>query len=443
MLGLMTIFVEQPQKLKPNNTMSKLSRTPWSWVPPVYIFEGLPNAIVNTVSLIVFKNMGMPNDKLTLYTSLLSFPWILKLVLSPIVDTVSKKRTWTIAMQIMMVICTCVLGIMLPKSILSPILVMFLATAFASSIHDIAADGFYMLGLDDHSQSLFVGVRNTFFRLALLCGQGLLAIIAGYLQKHGQGAVESWSVTLIGCSVVMAVFAIWDIFAMPKPVTDLPRESKGAAGIIKDLKNLFVTFVQKKEFLVALFFLLLFRLPEAFSIKMLIPFLKDAREVGGLGMDDVQVGLANGTIGVIALLLGGILGGLAGGKWGLKKCLVPMALSLALPCAVYLYLAIVQPHGVFPVYFCIAFDQFGYGFGFTAYTLYMLYYCRGEYQTSHYAFCTVLMTFSMMLPGLVAGAIQVRTGYPAFFGIVMLCCLVTVIVTLIVRRGVDPEYGRK
>lgn len=423
-----------------NNTKQK---SPWGWVPPVYIFEGLPNAIVNTVSLIVFKNMGMPNDKLTLYTSLLSFPWILKLILSPMVDTVSKKRVWTIAMQFLMVVCTLTLGLILPKSALSPILVLFLATAFASSIHDIAADGFYMLGLDDHKQSLFVGVRNTFFRLALLCGQGLLAIIAGVMQNKGMDSVVSWSYTLVGCSAVMAILALWDIFAMPKPASDKPRESIGFAGIMKDLAQLFKTFVAKKEFWMAFLFLLLYRLPEAFSIKMLIPFLKDAREVGGLAMDDVQVGLANGTIGVIALLLGGILGGIAGGKWGLKKCLVPMALSLALPCSVYLYMAIVQPTGLFPVYFCIAFDQFGYGFGFTAYTLYMLYYSRGEYQTSHYAFCTVLMTFSMMLPGLVAGKIQMHTGYPVFFGIVMLCCVVTMIVTLMIRTKVDPEYGRK
>ncbi len=416
---------------------------PWAWVPTVYIFEGLPNAIVNTVSLMVFKNMGMPNDKLTLYTSLLSFPWILKIVLSPFVDTIGRKRSWAAAMQVLMVVCTCVLGLTLPKCALSLILVLFLVTAFASSIHDIAADGFYMLGLDEHTQSLFVGVRNTFFRLALLCGQGLLAIIAGVFQAHGHDAVLSWSWTLVGCSAVMALVALWDVLAMPRPAADKPHKGADVASTVKDLGRLFVSFITKKEIVIAVVFMLLYRLPEAFSIKMLIPFLKDAPEVGGLGMSDVHVGLANGTIGVIALLLGGILGGLAGGKWGLKKCLLPMALSLALPCVVYLYLALAQPQGVLPVYLCIAVDQFGYGFGFTAYTLYMLYFSRGDYQTSHYAFCTVLMTFSMMLPGLVAGKIQMQIGYPAFFGMVMVCCLVTVAVTLIVRRKVDPEYGKK
>lgn len=415
----------------------------WSWVPTVYIFEGLPNAIVNTVSLIVFKNMGMPNDKLTLYTSLLSFPWILKIVLSPFVDTVGRKRTWAAAMQVLMVLCTALLGFILPHCSLSLILLLFLVTAFASSIHDIAADGFYMLGLDDHTQSLFVGVRNTFFRLALLCGQGLLAVIAGLLQKHGADSVQSWSYALTGCSAAMALMALWDIIAMPRPSADKPRKGGDAAAVLKDLGGLFKTFVTKKEFLTALVFLLLYRLPEAFSMKMLIPFLKDVREVGGLGMNDVQVGLANGTVGVIALLLGGILGGMAGAKYGLRKCLMPMALCLALPCCVYLYLSIAQPAGVLPVYICIAVDQFGYGFGFTAYTLYMLYFSRGEYKTSHYAFCTVLMTFSMMLPGLVAGKIQMRTGYPAFFVMVMVCCLVTVAVTLLARKNIDPLYGQK
>ncbi len=419
------------------------NRSPWGWVPTLYIFEGLPYAIVNTVSLIIFKNMGMPNDKLTLYTSLLSFPWILKIILSPFVDTIGTKRGWVAAMQIIMAVCTCILGLALPKCPLSLILVLFLVTAFASSVHDIAADGFYMLGLDDHRQSIFVGVRNTFFRLAMLCGQGLLAIIAGMLQKQGQDAVGSWAATLVGCSAVMAMITVCDMFFMPHPESDQPQSGMSALDTIKGLGQLFKSFVAKKEFVVALLFLLLFRLPEAFSLKMLIPFLKDAREAGGLAMNDVQVGLANGTFGVIALLLGGILGGLAGAKWGLKKCLVPMALCLALPCVVYLYLAVTQPASVVPAYICIAVDQFGYGFGFTAYTLYMLYYSRGQFQTSHYAFCTVLMTFSMMLPGLVAGKIQMAVGYPAFFGIVMVCCLVTLAVTLVVRKKVDPEFGKK
>lgn len=414
--------------------------SPWAWVPSTYIFEGLPNAIVNTVSLIVFKNMGMPNDRLTLYTSLLSFPWILKIVISPFVDTIGTKRAWVAFMQILMSVCTLLLGFALPHCPLSVVLVMFLITAFASSIHDIAADGFYMLGLDDGRQSLFVGIRNTFFRLALFCGQGILAIIAGRLQMLGTEATQSWAYTLAGCSIFMAVLAMWDLFALPRPSSDKPSAERSAAGILRELPFLFSSFFRKKGILTAVIFMLFYRLPEAFSMKMLIPFLKDARDVGGLGLNDVQVGIANGTIGVLSLLLGGILGGVAGARYGLKRCMLPMALSLALPCAVYLYLAVAQPDSIVPVYVSIAVDQFGYGFGFTAYTLYMLYFCKGQFQTSHYAFCTVLMTFSMLLPGLVAGKIQMAIGYPAYFVMVMLCCAVTLAVALLVKKdGCDSD----
>lgn len=405
-------------------------RNPWAWVPTVYIFEGLPNAIVNTVSLIVFKNMGMPNDRLTLYSSLLSFPWILKIVLSPFVDTIGTKRRWVAAMELLMALSVCALGFSLPRGPLGVVLLLFLVTAFASSIHDIAADGFYMLGLSERSQSIFVGIRNTFFRLALLCGQGLLAIIAGVLQNRGTDPVGSWAVTLGGCSLAMALVALWDMFAMPHPESSAAPIEKQSPRI----STLFKSFVTKPGFFPALVFLLLYRLPEAFSMKILIPFLKDAREVGGLALGDASVGLISGTVGVIALLAGGILGGISGARHGLRKCLIPMALALALPCGVYLYLALCQPTILWPVYLCIAVDQFGYGYGFTAYTLFMLHFSRGPFQTSHYAFCTVLMTFSMMLPGLVAGKLQMMLGYSGFFVLVMFCCLVTFGVTLLIRR---------
>ena len=188
-------------------------------------------------------------------------------------------------------------------------------------------------------------------------------------------------------------------------------------------------------------FMLLYRLPEAFSVKMLNPFLLDDPSVGGLGLSTEMVGIVYGTVGVIALTLGGILGGLAAGKWGLKKSMWPMALSLALPCAVYLFMAITQPAQIWVITLCVALDQFGYGFGFTAYMLYMMYFSEGEYKTSHYALCTAFMALSMMLPGLVAGHLQEALGYTGFFWMVMVCCLATVFVTLFAK--VDPAYGKK
>ena len=195
--------------------------------------------------------------------------------------------------------------------------------------------------------------------------------------------------------------------------------------------------------MLAIVFLLLYRLPEAFSVKMLTPFLLDPVSEGGLGLTTAQSGLVYGTVGVIALTIGGILGGIWSAKVGLRRALWPMALSLALPCAVYLYLAAVQPADIFTVYFCVALDQFGYGFGFTAYMLYMIWFSQGEYSTSHYSICTAFMALSMMVPGFFAGMLQESLGYTGFFILVMICCLATLSVTAFLPSKIDSSYGRK
>lgn len=419
-------------KLKGNN--------PWLWVPTLYLFEGIPYAVVNNISLVMFKDMGLPNDRLSIYTSLLSIPWVLKIVISPFVDSVASKRQWAIMMQLLMVACTFMLGLLLPKCTMSFLLILFSITAFASATHDIAADGYYMLALDDHQQSLFVGIRSTFFRIATVCGQGLIVVLAGNLEKTM--AIDSaWSITLILVAVILALMALWDLFFLPRPGADASKNAVSPNEVFGNLAESFKSFFTKKGIVVTVLFLLLYRLPEAFSVKMLVPFMKDPVEMGGLGLSTEQVGWIYGTVGTIALTVGGILGGILASRYGLKKCLWPMALSLALPCAVYLYLAVAQPSSLVPTYLCITLDQFGYGLGFTAYTLYMLYFSRGAYQTSHYAFCTVLMTFSMLLPGLVAGKLQMSLGYVGFFVMVLVCCLVTVGATLLVK--VDPDYGKK
>lgn len=419
-------------KLKGNN--------PWLWVPTLYLFEGIPYAVVNNISLVMFKDMGMPNDRLSIYTSLLSIPWVLKIVLSPFVDSVASKRQWATLMQVLMVVCTLALGLLLPKCSLSLLLILFSITAFASATHDIAADGYYMLALDDHQQSLFVGIRSTFFRIATVCGQGLIVVLAGKLEKS-MAINTAWSFTLVAVASILALIALWDLLFLPRPAADSKKSAVSSRVVFRNLAESFITFFTKKGIIVTIFFLLLYRLPEAFSVKMLVPFMKDPLSAGGLGLSTEQVGWIYGTVGTIALTVGGILGGILASRYGLKKCLWPMALSLALPCAVYLYLAVAQPHSLVPIYLCITLDQFGYGLGFTAYTLYMLYFSRGSYQTSHYAFCTVLMTFSMLLPGLVAGKLQMSLGYTGFFVMVLICCLVTVGATLLVK--VDPEYGKK
>ena len=431
----------------------KSGRTPWLWVPTLYFAEGIPYFIVNNISVIMFKNLGMSNGDLAMYTSLLYLPWVIKPLWSPFVDIIRTKRWWILAMQVICAAAFAALAITLPRPEASAIaangvpvssfivtLIIFYITALASATHDIAADGFYMIALEPHTQSLFVGIRSTFYRIASVFGQGVLVVIAGLLETRTGNVPLAWSITLIVSAVLFGGIALWHTFNMPKCETASVR-TRSASEIFAELGRTFVTFFKKKHVWFAMVFMLLYRLPEAFSVKMLNPFLLDDRSVGGLGLSTETVGLVYGTIGVIALTAGGILGGLAAGKWGLKKSLWPMALSLALPCSVYLFMAAAQPTGIAVIALCIAFDQFGYGFGFTAYMLYMMYFSEGEYKTSHYALCTAFMALSMMLPGLVAGHLQEAMGYTGFFVMVMICCLATVIVTLF--ADVEPNYGKK
>ena len=432
--------------------MSK-NKNPWLWVPTLYFAEGLPYFLVNNISVIMFKNMGMSNGDLALYTSLLYLPWVIKPLWSPFVDVLKTKRWWIVTMQILMAAAFFLLALTLPRPSAQQIaggdvgvspfivtLVIFYITALASATHDIAADGFYMIALDNHTQSVFVGIRSTFYRIASVFGQGVLVVIAGLLERKTGNVPLAWTLTIAFSALLLGAISLWHVFKAPK-VETTPEQGRSSREIFRELGRSFVTFFQKKQVWFAMVFMLLYRLPEAFSVKMLNPFLLDSPSVGGLGLSTEMVGIVYGTVGVIALTLGGILGGLAAGRWGLKKSMWPMALSLALPCAVYLFMAITQPTQIWVITLCVALDQFGYGFGFTAYMLYMMYFSEGEYKTSHYALCTAFMALSMMLPGLVAGHLQEALGYTGFFWMVMVCCLATVFVTLFAK--VDPAYGKK
>jgi PAT family beta-lactamase induction signal transducer AmpG len=298
-----------------------------------------------------------------------------------------------------------------------------------------------MLALRPDEQSLFVGIRSTFYRLSSIFGQGVLVVIAGMLERSTGDIPKAWSVTLLISAVLFAAITLWHTFRLPKAEADTARSNTSARDIIKEFGRTFVTFFRKKGIWLAMLFMLLYRLPEAFLVKMMNPFLLDSLAEGGLALSTESVGLVYGTVGVAALTVGGILGGIAAAKWGLKKCLWPMALSLTLPCLSFVFLAAFQPSSIWIIGSCVALDQFGYGFGFTAYMLYLIYFSDGEFKTAHYSLCTAFMALSMMLPGMVAGYLHEAVGYTDFFIFVMICCLVTVFVTMMVK--VDPEYGKK
>lgn len=452
-------------ELRGDNGASASKSHPWAWVPSLYFAEGIPYFVVNVISVTLFKRLGMSNGDLALYTSLLYLPWVIKPLWSPVVDVFKSKRWWILVMQAIITVSFALLALSVSPDVFGLSLVIFYVIAFASATHDIAADGFYMLALGEQEQSLFVGIRSTFYRISSVFGQGVIVVVAGLLEERMGSIPSAWKVTLLLCGALFALLTLWHCRSLPKVERNLAvghdsdrkaadtgtMEAKAAdempepcvpaggepavhGGGWGDMWRVWKTFFMKDGVWLALAFMLLYRLPEALSVKMLTPFLLDPPEAGGLGLSTAQSGLVYGTAGVIALTIGGILGGVYAARKGLRKSMWIMALSLALPCAVYLFLALVQPERMWIVYACVVLDQFGYGFGFTAYMLYMMKFAEGEFVTSHYAICTAFMALSMMIPGLFAGWMQEALGYVGFFIIVMICCLATVFVTLFVRR---------
>lgn len=615
---------------------SKSTKSPWFWVPSLYFAEGIPYIVVMTISVIMYKRMGISNTDIALYTSWLYLPWVVKPIWSPIVDLFRTKRFWIITMQILIGagLASVALTIPVPR-FFQFTLAFFWLLAFSSATHDIAADGFYMLGLTQHQQAWFVGVRSTFYRFAMLTGQGLLVILAGYLESHSglpsvdfrvdtvqQATVEqmshpdslviqqldgdlrivklpakleipmvkqqnaeidslinlakewnahhfqtvreraaqkkeasteqswwqrtvvarlesaikrafgpkqptivaenfagnagvfylhlskkpepgekiivnfgresgdksielkegtraefneknwdkplmaviqldpklktsssatfvaragniplSWMVTFFFMAGLFAVFALYHHFILPRPATDVPRKSETLQSFFKDFGNTFVLFFKKDKIGLSLAFLLLYRLGESQLVKLASPFLLDAQEAGGLGLTTGQVGFIYGTVGMLMLTFGGLLGGFLAAKHGLKKWIIWMAIAINLPDMVYIYLAHTQTANFFAINLCVGIEQFGYGFGFTAYMLYMILISEGEFKTAHFAITTGFMALGMMLPGMVSGWVQELIGYPSFFVWVLISTIPGII--LVNFLPIDPEFGKK
>ncbi len=617
--------------------MSNKKRSPWAWIPTLYFAEGLPYVAVMTVSVIMYKRLGISNADIALYTSWLYLPWVIKPFWSPFIDLLKTKRWWVVTMQFLISVGLAGVAFTIPASNFFQLtLAVFWLIAFCSATHDIAADGFYMLALDSHDQAMYVGIRSTFYRVATITGQGILVIIAGLLEMStglqpaefkvnagpqytssfvipqaedtvissatgeddykfilnpsvvnlstrtvavdsaailkayalenniANGFVEpeksagnvkkeaswwtehvstplgafieenfgeknsgkvvhemngnaqlvtvrlnkapasgekivlntamkkgdksifiahgeritftsenwdkpayilvqadpkldhetstvfrglsgniplAWSVTFFILAGFFLAIAVYHRYILPRPDTDRPAREVTAKTIFKEFFATFASFFKKKQIWVAILFMLLYRLPEAQLVKLITPFLLDAREVGGMGLTTGQVGLVYGTVGILALTIGGIIGGIVAAKGGLKKWLWPMAWSISLTCITFVYLSIFQPENFFVVNLCVFIEQFGYGFGFTAYVLYLIYFSAGEHKTAHYAICTAFMALGMMLPGMMAGWLQELVGYRNFFWWVMICCLATIIVTAFIK--VDESFGKK
>ena len=609
---------------------SQKKTSPWAWIPTLYFAQGLPYVAVMTISVIMYKRLGISNTDIALYTSWLYLPWVIKPFWSPFIDLLKTKRWWVVTMQMLVGAGLAGIAFTIPAPHFFQItLAIFWLVAFSSATHDIAADGFYMLALDTHDQAMYVGIRSTFYRVATIAGQGLLVILAGLLESNtghtplslevkagpqyaseialpstdyvtdsnndemhfvatpavleigtaanpaqvdsvnawvkqqnianGFAAPETaattqsstaakgqelskfelfikntfgenrertqhqltgnigvikvclsqqpkpgekvvlntvhktgdqsifltqgdriefnadnwnkpayitiqvdpklkeassasfestsgnialaWSITFFVLAGFFIAICLYHKYILPKPASDRAVCEATASNIFKEFFATFVTFFKKKQVWVAVLFMLLYRLPEAQLVKLINPFLLDPKELGGLGLTTGQVGLVYGTIGILGLTIGGIIGGIVAAKGGLRRWLWPMAWSISLTCATFVYLSYYQPDSLFIINLCVFIEQFGYGFGFTAYMLYLIYFSDGEHKTAHYAICTAFMALGMMLPGMAAGWLQELIGYKHFFYWVMICCAATIAVCAFIK--IDPNYGKK
>jgi len=399
-------------------------RRPWAWVPSLYFAEGIPYVIVMIVSVTLYKRLGVSNTEIALYTSWLYLPWVIKPLWSPVVDLLKTRRAWIVSMQLLIGAGLAGVALTLPgEDFLRWSLAFLWLLAFSSATHDIAADGFYMLGLDPRRQAWFVGVRSTFYRLAMITGQGLLVMLAGHLETRTGNVPLAWSLTFYLLAALFVGFGAWHQAMLPRPAADRRRPNATLAGLFTGFLETFASFFRKPGIVAILAFLLLFRFAEAQLAKMASPFLLDPPAEGGLGLGTTEVGFVYGTVGVLMLTLGGLAGGFLAARNGLKFWLWWMVAAINLPNAVYILLAWAQPEAYWLINAAVGVEQFGYGFGFTAYMLYMIHVAEGEHETAHFAICTGFMALGMMLPGMFSGWLQELLGYRHFFVWVLLATL--------------------
>ena len=424
----------------PSPALPSADRGPWWWVPSLYFAEAVPLVVVTFLATVMYKRLDVSNTEITLIAGWLYLPWVIKPLWSMVVEGTSTRRRWTLTTEVL--IAASLGGLAATVGAGSPLtttIFLLAVIAFLSATHDVAADGFYLAALDDRQQAYFVGIRSVAYRIANVVGRGLVVIVAGLLETATGEVRTAWRWVYLMLAAIFLATAAYHAAVLPRPAGD--RRHTGPVVSFAALGEPVVSFFRKPGIGRMLAFLLLFRLAEAQLVALVSPFLLDPRSEGGLGLTTTDVGFAYGTVGIAMLSLGGILGGILVARGGLGRWLWPMALAINLPNLAYVWLAVARPESLWAVTLAVAIEQFGYGFGFTAYLVYCMVIARGDHQTVHYALCTGFMAAGMMIPGMVSGWLQERLGYPGFFGWVMAATIPSLLATACIP--LDPAEGRR
>lgn len=431
--------------------MKNKLRSPWCWIPTLYFAEGLPYFAVMTLAVIMYQNLGLSDVQIAFYTSWLYLPWVIKPVWSPFVDLVNTKRFWIISMQALIAATFAGVAFFLPTGFfVQATLAFFWLLAFSSATHDIAADGFYMLALTTGEQSFFVGIRNTFYRCASVFGQGVLVMLAGLLASGDlfpsvKGNIPlAWGLVFYFLAAIFIGLSLYHSLAMPRVEKESGLEKPSVGVLLREFALTFVTFFKKKHAGLMFFFILTYRLGESQLAKITPLFVLASPDKGGLGLSTTQVGMVYGTIGSVSLLAGGVIAGILISRDGFRRWIIPMALAINVPDVLYVILAWLQWDNLWVVASCVAIEQLGYGIGFAAYMLYLIYIAEGEHKTAHYAIATGFMALGMMIPGMFAGWMEhLLGGYTPFFVWVCLCTVPGIIAAVMVKKQLPPLFGKK
>lgn len=409
---------------------------PAIFIPTLYFLEGLPYALVVYASVVFYKNLGESLQFIGQVTSLFYLPWVLKFAWAPMVDLFGTKRGWIVVAQVVLaVIClvfALTVGTLPTASVIYFTLAGFSLMALISATHDVSIDGFYLETLDKEQQSYFVGVRNAVYKVAILFGQSLLVFMVGLLQKNmGMPLAGGWALAFGLCAVICLAAAALHYFGLPKPAapTAGAEVKEKDPFTLKSFLTVFRTYFDQEKILWIVIYILIFRLGDALVLKMAYPFLLDDAAKGGMGYSNEQLGLITG-VGIGFLLLGGILGGIVVSKFGLKRTLMPTAIFQNLSIILYYFLAQYRPDMVV-VYIFNSIEQFGYGLGTAAYTVFLLSTVKSNYKAGHYAVATAMMALGIMLPGYWSGNLAAMLGYKTFFLVSFLAAIPGMMVILL------------